>query len=700
MNEQPNNYQESRVEGRGSRAGLETSNDQILGGAVSRGTITSASGANTRVPVSRVAASGSGNCSGKQRQADLEAAQQLANLCEEFLQITSNGATPKRVAANLLGKSPSFFSGENSVLARYRRGGLAALLPDDRSVSASTGDLTKEIEALGWFVVAASFFYSLTNRTWKSGSVPEAVRKTISLPNLPNGWSLTTRRQFERKLAEAGFNTVPECPKQLREAILARQAEGAPLVPKRIHKQIMVNPSIIHRQRSPHDWALDNLSAPGSQRRYFNVATSNREIMLPGDWFGGDDATPGIGLCVPSDQVRTPCAIKFGVLVGRFQWLAYHDASTDKILAWDYVVRPRGSYRAEDIVNGMGAVTRVHGVPRKGWQFEGGSFNARLVRDAIKLLGCEHWRTYSPHQKAIESVFNRVWTRLALQFPHADMGRFRNENERNCAIYEACKQGHKDPRQYFPTLEIVLAIFTEEVAAHNSKLIVSEQYGRWVPDDLFAQSVSEKPLRQFNQDMAWIFSPFSVERKVRGMMARCRVPMFEDFSVPFEFSADWMPLHNGKTVRMHFNPREPRCTAKVVLMESHGQFKEGEILGDAQLIGETAGHIRLIMGWADDNQRAGYIARQRTANFMRRETRGVGANGQIAYAKSEQRDGIGQVATVERGCARESTAEVQPEASRVVTNAATVVPEFTPVDRAARLREIEEHERQHAHLFQ
>lgn len=510
-------------------------------------------------------------------------------------------------------------------------------------------DLTRQINALDWFIPAARFFYLMSNTARNQGSVPEAVRRTISLPKTPVGWTPGTVKQLLKKLK---LKLPPGCPVELRETILARQRNAQPLVPEGIARQIIVNRSIVQQHRSPHAWALDNLSAPGSQRRYFNKETNQREIMLPGDWFGGDDATPGIAVCVPCSEVITPCSQKFGVLIGRFQWLAYHDCRTDKILAWDYVIRPRGSYRAEDVVNGIGAVTRTHGVPRKGWQFEGGTFNARLVRDAINLLGCEHWRTYSPHQKSIEKVFDKVWTQLAVQFPHADMGRYRNENEANCAIYEACKRGNKDPRRYFPTIEQVLAAFSEVIEdpinGHNSKLIVSEQYGRWVPDEFFASGITEQPLRPYDDAMAWIFSPYSVERKVKGAMVSCKVRMFEDFSVPFEFAGDWLALHHGRLVRLHFDPRAPGCKAKVVLLEAHGQFTAGQVLGDAELISETAGYIRMVMGWANDDQRAGYVARQRTNNFMRRETRGVGHGGRPTYAKSEHRDGIGTVQTAER----------------------------------------------------
>jgi hypothetical protein len=510
---------------------------------------------------------------------------------------------------------------------------------------ADDGELTKQIEALPWFIPAAKFFEMFTNAGRDTGSVPEAVMRAISLPNLPTGWPESIKHRLLKRLSMA---ELPSCPVELRETILARRKEYQSLVPKRIASKIRNSKAIRAMFHSPKRSALD-LSAPGSQRRHFNKTTCTREIMQPGDWFGGDDATPGIAVCVPCNEVITPCSQKFGVLLGRFQWLAYLDGRTDKILAFDYVVRPRSSYRAEDILNGMGAVLHTHGIPRKGWQFEGGTWNSNIVREAIRQLGCEHWRTYSPHQKPIESVFNKVWTRLAVQFPHADMGRYRGENEKNCALYEACKRGNKDPRRYFPTIDLVVKVFQELITEHNARPIDSRQYGRWVPDDFFHGHLAGNKLRDFGPEMDWILSPYAEERKVRGCLVKCSVPLFEDFSVPFEFNADWMPLHIGKQVRVHFNPRDPRCTAKIVLLENSGERKAGDVLGDAQLVGETAGHIRLILGWAKDNQQAGFIAKQKTAHFLRRETRGIGVGGREEYSKSEHRDGMGQIGIIQRG---------------------------------------------------
>jgi hypothetical protein len=608
-----------------------------------------------------------------QKSSDLDQSQLRANLLEGFLHLTQVEHMTATAAARALGRSPSFFSGRASALRAYQRDGLAGLAPAPRDGSASVSDLTRQIEAVPWFIPAARYYYLNTNLTVDRGSLREAVMQTISLPVLPLGWTRACQRNFLRAL---GLAEVPECPEDIRAAVQARDKAGRAIVPPRVARQIIVAPSIVRQHRSPRAHSLDTLTAPGSQRRYFNADAGERQIMQAGDWFGGDDATPGIAVCVPCSEVNTPCSQKYGVLLGRFQWLAYHDCRTDKLLAHDYVVRPRGSYRAEDVVNGIGMVTRAWGIPRRGWQLEGGTFNALLVRHCLEMLGVQHWRTYSPHQKAIESIFNRVWTRLALQFPHADMGRYREENEANCAVYEACKRGNKDPRQYFPALPLLLSAFDEEVTRHNTKRIVSEQYGQWVPDELFGQSVLQAPLRPFSAEMDYIFRPFAVERKVRGMLVRCRVPMFEDFSVPYEFHASWMPMHDGKRVRIHFDPRDPKAVAKVILLEASGDLKPNTILGDAQLIGETAGHIRLVMGWADDDQRAGYIARQRTANFLRRETRAILGKGARLTA-SEARDGLGQVTKVETS----APSATEPEAS-ASSRAAVPVPAPVPAQRS------------------
>jgi hypothetical protein len=323
------------------------------------------------------------------------------------------------------------------------------------------------------------------------------------------------------------------------------------------------------------------------------------------------------------------------------------DCAYDFALGFDYVVRPRGSYRAEDILHGMRTIIRCHGVPHQGFQFEGGTFNSHAVKNAIKALNCEHWRTYSPHQKTVEILFNKAWTRLAVQFPHADMGRYRGENADNCAIYESCKQGHKDPRRYFPKLATVVQVFQEILAEHNRTQIHSRNYGTWIPEEIWTQQTSAKPLRHISAGGDWMFAPFSFERTVKGVLVGGKVPMFEDFSVPFDFTRPDLHLYDGCKVRCHFDPRDPQCIATLVLLENCNGRKAGELIGPARLVNETAGYLRLALGWAEDDAQAGRIARQKSAAFVRRESRAIGAGGRTLYASSEERDGLATTTKIE-----------------------------------------------------
>jgi hypothetical protein len=590
---------------------------------------------------------------------DWRAAQTEAALYHEFQRLQTEGHT-LRTAARILGRSPSHFSGDNSRYARFLRDGLAALLPEPREAKAKLGDLSAQIEALQWFIPAAKFFNLKCNSAAGRGSVPEAIRRTISLPALPYGWTKALQTKLLSTInaqLSTPLRAIPACPPEIRAAILAREAQGMTLVPERVARQIIINPSLILASRNLRDWELHNLSAPASARRFNTPAATDgatRQRMQAGDWFGGDDGTPGIAVTVPcadphgNPEVMTPCSAKFGVLLGRFQWLPFVDCAYDLALGFDYVVRPRGSYRAEDILHGMRTVVRTHGVPRQGWQFEGGTFNSKSVQHAIKAMGCQHWRTYSPHQKVVEILFNKAWTRLAVRFPHADMGRRRGENAENCAIYEACKAGHRDPRRYFPNLAEVVRAFEEVLAEHNRTLIHSRNYGTWIPEEVWTQQLAARPLRQIDAGSDWMFAPFSFERTVKGQLVGGRVPMFEDFSVPFDFTRTDLHLYDGVKVRCHFDPREPNCTATLVLLQNANGRKAGEVIGPARLVNETAGYLRLAMGWAEDDTQAGRRARQQTSAWLRRVSRGIGAGGQVHYSTDEHRDGLGTVTKIER----------------------------------------------------
>lgn len=625
-------------------------------------------------------------------------AQLRANACDEFIRLTEIEHCSLVGAAKQLGRSPSQFSGPNSMLARYLSGGVAALLPPRANVGNNTGDLTQQIEALAWFVPAARWFYLNTNRTHNSGSVPEAVRRTICLPHLPIGWSSSTRNKFAKALRPAqanGETSLPVCPPELREAILARQSAGQPMVPERIHRQITVNPATVRQKRHATNAALDYLNAPGSLFFITDKLTGERRPPLAGEVIEADDATINFPVCVPWTLGGDPCSDKYGVKVGRFQWLVSVDAASRYVTAWTYVMRPRASYRAEDALALMRAHCIQHGIPGQ-WRFEQGVWKSNLVKHAIAGIGSDLHTVWSPHQKPyIEGLFNTLWTKLSIQFPGCDVGRFRGETEEAGALITACQRGHQDPRKHFPMLSVALAAFNEAIQEKISTP-VNSAIGRWVPGERWAnKTFAARPL---DGETEWLFSPYVREWTVKGMIVGGRIPLFEDLSVPFDFSADWLPQYHGAKVRAHFNPIGQSCSAMLVLAEDFNNKRAGEVLGLAKQINEVAGYARLVLGWGDDNSNDGRLARQRAASALRREVRTVTPQGVKGYEHSEERDGVARVVTLERGVRNAECGTPETPAREVPPPSELCTPNLL-VDRTARLREIEEQERQHAHLF-
>jgi transposase InsO family protein len=578
-------------------------------------------------------------------------AQERANLCEEFLALMRTGEHSVNQAAAAVGKSASYFSGANCMLARYERGGVAALV-ERKGPAPVCGDLSKSIEALGWFVPAANQFFLYANWTFDRGSVPEAVRRTLSLPSVPVGWGLDEVRRLLKKIGidDQGKRTrkelialLPACPREIIETCLAREKAGQQLVPQRIARQITLNPAIVRQYRNPREAGLDYLSAPGGMRLVADYGVEGgKRLARAGEIIEADDATINFPVCVPwaRDGSDDPCVRKFGVKLARFQWLVTIDVGTSFVTAWSYTARPRSSYRAEDIVSLLRRFARQHGAP-KVFRFERGAWESKLVKDAVRHMGSRLDTVYSPHQKPfIEGLFNTLWTKLSVQFPGGHVGRFMGEEREANLLLASCVAGHKDPRRYFPMMNTALEAFAEVVAEKNRTPVNTESHGRWVPEERWEAEHAEH-LRVLDPETDWMFAPFMREWTVKGMLVGGRVPMFEKLSVPFDFSAPWLTSYDGARVKCYFDPADPKCAAMVELAEAWNGKQRGTLLGPASQVNQAAGYVRLVMGWGDDAGTEGLRARQQAAAQLRREVRAVLPRGARASGDSETRDGLG-----------------------------------------------------------
>ena len=646
---------------------------------------------------------------------ELKEANERKTICEKFLELTRDGGYSLNQAAAACGKSPSWFSGATSMLARYQRDGLAGLLPA-RPQTTSVGELTSQIEALKWFLPAAQFFYLLTNRTNVSGSVPEAIRRVISLPNLPVGWTNTIKNRFLKKL---GLTILPVCPDVLRETILAREKSGQAMVPDRIHKAITraVNSAVIEQYRRPHETGLNYLQAPGTMM-FLRNRNGTQEFARAGDILEADDGSINFPVCIPWTSAKggliseTPCSAKFGVIVGRFQWLRTIDAATRFRPGWVFVARQRGGFRGADVLTLMHGITLQHGAWEE-YRFERGVFKSNLVKRAVELLGSRLHTVISPHSKPfIEGGFNQDWTKLSVHFPQCDIGRYAGDTEEANKVVQACKQGRQDPRRLFPLLADALRAFAEITAEENRTLVKSRNSGQWVPEERWARETggggatpTGRPLRKVEEAQPLQFAPYAMEWKVKGMLVGGRVPIFEDMSVPFDFSAPYLHEFNGAKVRLHFDPTAHKCFATPVLLQDWQGHRAGEVLPPLQQINETTGYIRMVMGWGEDIGTAGLKAKQQSAVAMRREVRTIMPGGKAGYTRSEQKSleshGIVDKELRTVGKAEPQIAPMDADAekgnSHLRQSASSAVESLDR--RAAQRAEIEKFERENQHLL-
>lgn len=461
-----------------------------------------------------------------------------------------------------------------------------------------------------------------TNLTWDRGSIPVALRAA----------------------AKRGL---------LRPEIVAliefRERKGRTLLPQAQLRRLRVAPVAIRAGRAPRRTWIETVSSDGSLRMTRD-ANGGERLLGAGERLTIDDATLNLGCVVPGLQRRgDPCYDKFGVCVGRFQILVVVDQATDYIAGWSYTARPKGSYRSEDLAATILECVQELGLPRELIREQGISGATQFNR-ALTLAGVKVIVAKSPHQKAVESVFNRVWTLLSL-LP-GQVGRWRGEEEAMGRIYEACKAGGKDPRDYFLELPALLAAVETAVAEHNGKRIHSPGlYGDWVPRETFAK---EAPawLRPFPENEAWMFAPVVRTLTVRGHAVRTPVELMEDFRVKLTLAHPGLGEFDGRPVTVFFNPLAEVVTARCVTEANVGEWRAGTLLPfTLEQTNWVANAAHRALGYGPGRD-IGQAAASAASRALVRTTRVVRPDGVRVAPRSVVRDAQGNEAVfgpAERG---------------------------------------------------
>jgi len=288
--------------------------------------------------------------------------------------------------------------------------------------------------------------------------------------------------------------------------------------------------------------------------------------LLAGEQFSFDDATINGAVCVPWPRGGDKCSDRYGVRVGRFQFLAAHCDGTSMLAAYVYQIRESQGYRGADAVSLVNRlcrdVCRPDRLVLEGGVWQGSRMSAAREALGVKLLDAKG----RPNQKLIENFFNRFWTRMALELPAAQLGRFRAEERENSELYLKCRAGTQDPRKFFPMLADVLSAFDRAITWLNNEPIQSAQYGRWIPAERWAEDMEANPRVCVSEEdvPTWTTAPVLEVRVVR----RGQVSVTADGpcgeSLKFVFCSPALLEWEGREVRVAFDPLLEGAGAEVV----------------------------------------------------------------------------------------------------------------------------------------
>jgi hypothetical protein len=444
-------------------------------------------------------------------------------------------------------------------------------------------------------------------------------------------------------------------------ALLQRESEGKEIVTKAIEDDLHI-PEIFARsfRNSREEW-LRFTSSPGSLMLTRDDITGETRLWQPGEAQTIDDATKNFVCTVPMERPGDKCWEKFKVVVGRWQILLHVDHRSYFILGFNHTARPKGSYRAEDLLASLHIGFKQHGRPKVIF-LEKGISKASLLHHALDLAGVRYKHVHSPHQKVVEFVFSALWSRLS--FLPGQVGRRRGEEGDVDALLESCKRGATDPRDYFLPLSTVLAELRKVCEEWNAHLVKSPQYGRWIPEEFFAAE-APKHMRELRPEQEWIFSPTVADNKGEGYLVRSQnirtsFLVMPGYSWLFDFEAPWLQEYYGARVRLHFNAFEPECPATVVLQrEFHGK-RAGTVLGVLDQINWLTRHNRRLMG-IEETEDIGLIRTRQNAQALRRNVFGIRPEGKPGVQAHEARNGLGEGEKVTNFPTPPATAPANPD---------------------------------------
>jgi len=433
------------------------------------------------------------------------------------------------------------------------------------------------------------------------------------------------------------------CSEETRAAILKPRASRHTLTPT-LRRAFAVEEQVIRYHRTPRE--VENSLA---NRRGCMRAGRDGARLRAGWRQSWDDGSINFLVCVPWQLADDVCSRKFGVKLGRFQLLIGIDDAVPYCPGFDFTMRPRQSYRSEDVIRAMARTWAATGKPAEV-VLERGVWESKRVQEFLAAAGVAVTRAYRPNHKLIENYFNGLWTALG-DLP-GQIGRFRGEMEENSKIAEACKSGHKDPTKFFPRLDEVMNTLEHAITLRNRTRTESDIYGQSIPAEIWEEEAAARPrlVGDFSHHYQGEAKEWTVLRcdSVGGSVMS---PFGE--SIKYYFQSEGLWRHQGEKVRVHFDPFAPAEGATIVALQNSRHARIGEVIArKADCISNAPSLVRDMKGWEMDfRPEAADLARRHrrtTVQAIRSETRAIEPKGIVART-STARDGLGNFTEISRG---------------------------------------------------
>lgn len=448
----------------------------------------------------------------------------------------------------------------------------------------------------------------------------------------------------------------PECSEETASAILKKRRSKHTITPTLRGQLTSIPQAVKDWHKSPSKVKREAFITPRSLS--FLDRSGAEQRILPGMLPERDDMSNNFIFWIDWPWGGDKCSDKFGVRIARGQNLLQLDAGSLRFLSRLMLVRLRDSYRADDIWQWVGQTYRDIGIPEIGERWERGIWQANKLQGTtieaghtdqqirlggIAALGRKIIVSQSPTTKIIENRF-RFFQRICATIP-GQIGASRGEMEKVNKLWTECRDGRRDPRDYFLSYEDACRQLDAKIQYVNAEPVEGALY-RGVPNEIWQREGGDQRMTRLTAEQSYLFSRDRHVVTVNKGHALVRKTSPDGHRHGWWFHHEDLWRLDGTKVALFMDDFAPDAGATIVVAEGQST---GTVVGQAELV---QGCPQFALGLEIDSEDTrGMDALERRKKFssaVRSDYSALGLNHTIARGTYAS-DGRGRSAAAETG---------------------------------------------------